>query len=489
MAAAANALKSPYPWFGGKSRVANLVWSQFGEVRNYVEPFFGSGAVLLQRPQPFKGVETINDKDRFVANFWRALKADPEAVAEWTDWPVNECVAAGTMIATPNGDLPAEDVREGMIVWGFDGVDVVPTAVVATKRSFTDEPLVRVGDLGLTGNHPVWTNEAGYVESRNLVPGLTVVSLMRDHHDSNMDYLHAVRPSHGGGSVRRRDISRQGSAQGAFIASENQWAHAPRLLDSVLIEVGRQADSTDDPGWLRRWMARGRADMDRALSVSGQTCEPYGWGRGDAGLCPDARTTSPVERASQGPAVCARATIGDVWQSPLSGINREDSRVEHGSRSHEDVEGETIGGSCRQIPVGRASSQALGGFTRRAAKSTRCPLTTFWRSTWTPTSRPQASPKRRRARSFAHRTDGAASSPRTRSAPQTLGRWSAGERRPQASRPTSGATRSEPPESPSISPTAGRWRRPSRWPPTSRRRRRSSTTGRTTPSRSTRSSG
>ena len=39
--------KAPFPWFGGKSRVAHIVWDRFGNVPNYVEPFFGSGAVLL----------------------------------------------------------------------------------------------------------------------------------------------------------------------------------------------------------------------------------------------------------------------------------------------------------------------------------------------------------------------------------------------------------------------------------------------------------
>jgi DNA adenine methylase len=83
-------LKAPFPWFGGKSRVAPLVWSRFGAVRNYVEPFAGSLAVLLGRPTPFAGSETVNDLDCFLANFWRALAADPQAVAEWCDWPVNE---------------------------------------------------------------------------------------------------------------------------------------------------------------------------------------------------------------------------------------------------------------------------------------------------------------------------------------------------------------------------------------------------------------
>jgi len=83
-------IKAPYPWFGGKSKVADLVWSRFGNVRNFVDPFMGSLAMLLQRPEPFDGSETVNDLDGFVANFWRAVRADPEAVAHHADWPVNE---------------------------------------------------------------------------------------------------------------------------------------------------------------------------------------------------------------------------------------------------------------------------------------------------------------------------------------------------------------------------------------------------------------
>jgi hypothetical protein len=82
-------MKAPFPWFGGKSRVAHLVWDRFGDVPNYVEPFAGSLAVLLARPHE-PGVETVNDKDCFIANFWRAVQANPSVVASWADWPVNE---------------------------------------------------------------------------------------------------------------------------------------------------------------------------------------------------------------------------------------------------------------------------------------------------------------------------------------------------------------------------------------------------------------
>jgi site-specific DNA-adenine methylase len=82
-------LRAPFPWFGGKSRAAHLVWPRFGNVPNYVEPFFGSGAVLLARPHQARA-ETINDADCYVANFWRALQADRTALARAVDWPVNE---------------------------------------------------------------------------------------------------------------------------------------------------------------------------------------------------------------------------------------------------------------------------------------------------------------------------------------------------------------------------------------------------------------
>ncbi|MEI8166050.1 MAG: DNA adenine methylase [Chloroflexales bacterium] len=82
-------LVAPFPWFGGKARVASRIWARFGDVQNYVEPFCGSAAVLLAAPEPPK-IATLNDADGFVANFWRALLAEPDAVATHLDWPVNE---------------------------------------------------------------------------------------------------------------------------------------------------------------------------------------------------------------------------------------------------------------------------------------------------------------------------------------------------------------------------------------------------------------
>lgn len=84
-------LKAPFPFFGGKSMIAKIVWDALGQPRHYLEPFFGSGAVLLQRPNydKTKHTETICDKDGFICNVWRSLIFNPDEVAKWCDWPVN----------------------------------------------------------------------------------------------------------------------------------------------------------------------------------------------------------------------------------------------------------------------------------------------------------------------------------------------------------------------------------------------------------------
>jgi DNA adenine methylase len=80
---------APFPWFGGKSRAAAQVWAALGDVDNYVEPFAGSLAVLLARPG-YEGrrAEVVNDLDGLIANFWRSMALDPEAVVRAADWPV-----------------------------------------------------------------------------------------------------------------------------------------------------------------------------------------------------------------------------------------------------------------------------------------------------------------------------------------------------------------------------------------------------------------
>lgn len=86
-------LKAPFPYFGGKSRVADEVWRRLGNVDNYLEPFGGSLAVLLARPhehQWWLKKETVGDYAGHVVNFYRAIAAEPTMVAQHANWPVTE---------------------------------------------------------------------------------------------------------------------------------------------------------------------------------------------------------------------------------------------------------------------------------------------------------------------------------------------------------------------------------------------------------------
>ncbi len=153
-------LKAPFPYFGGKSRIAAAVWERFGRVDNYVEPFFGSGAVLLACPHPGH-TETVNDADGLLCNFWRALRADPDAVAEHADYPVSELDlhARHRWLVAQRADIErllAEpdwyDVKAaGWWVWGISqwiGSGWCPPACVANVREL-HRKLPHIGDAGM----------------------------------------------------------------------------------------------------------------------------------------------------------------------------------------------------------------------------------------------------------------------------------------------------------------------------------------------------
>jgi len=84
-------LAAPFPYFGGKRRAAPAIWRALGDPSGYVEPFAGSAAVLLARPE-FKGrrVETINDADGWLVNVWRAIQLSPHETAAHAVGPVAE---------------------------------------------------------------------------------------------------------------------------------------------------------------------------------------------------------------------------------------------------------------------------------------------------------------------------------------------------------------------------------------------------------------
>ena len=89
VASTGETLRAPFPYFGGKRGIASLVWRAFGpRVKHYIEPFMGSLAVLLAAPYK-PSLEVVNDMSFYLANFWRAVRHQPDEVARWADYPVS----------------------------------------------------------------------------------------------------------------------------------------------------------------------------------------------------------------------------------------------------------------------------------------------------------------------------------------------------------------------------------------------------------------
>lgn len=85
-----NKLKSPFQYFGGKSSVAQKVWQLIGNCDTYIEPFFGSGAVLLNRPIVSQNnLQIVNDLDCHICNVWRSIKYKYQQILKYFDNPIN----------------------------------------------------------------------------------------------------------------------------------------------------------------------------------------------------------------------------------------------------------------------------------------------------------------------------------------------------------------------------------------------------------------
>lgn len=72
-------MKAVFKYPGSKWSIANWIINFFPEHHSYLEPFLGSGAVLMNKPR--SNIETVNDLDGDVVNLFEWIKKDPERLA------------------------------------------------------------------------------------------------------------------------------------------------------------------------------------------------------------------------------------------------------------------------------------------------------------------------------------------------------------------------------------------------------------------------
>lgn len=112
------ALKFP----GAKWNLASWIVAHMPAHRLYVEPFFGSGAILFSK-QPAK-VEILNDLDSRVVNLFCVIRESPDELAaavEMTPWSRDEYYAAYEL-----SEDPVEDARRFLVrCWQAFGTKIV----------------------------------------------------------------------------------------------------------------------------------------------------------------------------------------------------------------------------------------------------------------------------------------------------------------------------------------------------------------------------
>ena len=290
-------LRAPFPYFGGKSRVADVIWRRFGTVQNYVEPFFGSGAVLLASDKSGR-TETINDADGYVSNFWRAIQADPAAVAKWANWPVNEddlqarhywLITKGRDRLTVLGNPDGYDAQvAGWWVWGLCSWIGSGWCSGEGPWQWTGEEWIkRSGGEGINRKLPHLGN-AGRGINRQLphlgdagrgINRITGAAIL-DQFTALADRMRGVRVAHGDWSrVCKSSVTWQHGLTAVFLdppyggdrcenlyatdsmdvaAKVREWAVDAGQRPDMRICLAGYADEHDLPGWSQyAWKAKG----------------------------------------------------------------------------------------------------------------------------------------------------------------------------------------------------------------------------------------
>ena len=123
-------MKSAFAYFGGKTGLAPSIVAMMPAHRVYIEPYFGSGAVLFAKPT--SKFEIVNDLDDQLVNFWRVLRQRPDDLAR---------VCAHTPHSrtefTACGDSTGDDLERARRFWTRVNQSFAKTAGSKTGWSVT----------------------------------------------------------------------------------------------------------------------------------------------------------------------------------------------------------------------------------------------------------------------------------------------------------------------------------------------------------------
>lgn len=129
-------MRPAFRYYGGKWKLAPWIISHFPKHLHYVEPCGGAASVLLQKvPSP---IETYNDLNGDVVNFFRVLRERTDELCqsiEWTPWARQEFELSR--------DCDGSDLERARRFWVYQtmGIDAAPGRGSKTGwRTHKDKP-------------------------------------------------------------------------------------------------------------------------------------------------------------------------------------------------------------------------------------------------------------------------------------------------------------------------------------------------------------
>lgn len=107
-------LKTPISYYGGKQSMLKHILPLIPEHTNYIEPFFGGGAVFWAKEPA--DVEVINDYNGMVTNFYQQLKTNFEALKVMVEaTPYSRISYQKALVVYENPFLFPDDIK----AWAF----------------------------------------------------------------------------------------------------------------------------------------------------------------------------------------------------------------------------------------------------------------------------------------------------------------------------------------------------------------------------------
>jgi hypothetical protein len=224
------------------------------------------------------------------------------------------CVPGDTLIDTPDGPRSIPYLRDGNTVWGWDDATqtLVPAEVTATMKHSSEEALCELGALQLTGNHPVWTANRGYVPAAELEAG------------DVLSYLRGVRNEIPSEASARCDGSKAQTILQQKLLGQVEDAPAGISADTREMDTGANSDSAEN--YSVSSTAAGGRECAGKTPAFGQQCfsvSPAGVAKkspcevSGAGLLSPQRgqrqASSESSRIAGGEVVMADGVPGEYW--------------------------------------------------------------------------------------------------------------------------------------------------------------------------------